>query len=342
VQQTLLAREFARRGYDVSMVVKDYGQPQGEVIDGIRCFKSYADGQGLPVLRFIYPKMYTLWQALSMADADVYYQSCASFLTGLTARYARRHGKTFLFRVAHDTDCIPGQHLITYKRDVMAYEYGLRGASVISAQSRYQQDLLRDNYGLDSLVMNMLVEEEKPGEARHEKDLDVLWVNNIRPIKRPDVLLEVVKALPDLRFAMAGGLQDGHHDYYREIEAGAKRLPNLEFMGAVPYARIGSIFSRANLFLNTSDSEGFPNTFLQSWIRGIPVVSFFDPDGIIQRDGLGASPGSLEEMVAVIKAYFQGDAPVAWMENARKYIAENHSSKMIVDVHLRLFKEYGI
>ena len=35
VQQTLLARALKRRGFDVSMVVADYGQRDGEPVDGI-------------------------------------------------------------------------------------------------------------------------------------------------------------------------------------------------------------------------------------------------------------------------------------------------------------------
>ena len=36
VQHTLLARALARRGFEVSMVVADYGQPDGVEIDGGR------------------------------------------------------------------------------------------------------------------------------------------------------------------------------------------------------------------------------------------------------------------------------------------------------------------
>ena len=67
-------------------------------------------------------------------------------------------------------------------------------------------------------------------------------------------------------------------------------------LGAVRYAESGALFDRAKLFLNTSSIEGFPNTFLQAWIRGVPVVSFFDPDSLLRRMQLGCVAESLDDM----------------------------------------------
>jgi glycosyltransferase involved in cell wall biosynthesis len=56
------------------------------------------------------------------------------------------------------------------------------------------------------------------------------------------------------------------------------------------------------VFVNTSDSEGFPNSYLQAWARGTPVVAFFDPDGLIARHGLGMAVNSLAEMRDAIES----------------------------------------
>src|SRR6185369_10212690 len=72
VQQTLLARALARRGHDVSMVVADYGQPDGADYENVRVFKAYRFQAGIPVLRFIHPRWTRLWSAMMRADADLY------------------------------------------------------------------------------------------------------------------------------------------------------------------------------------------------------------------------------------------------------------------------------
>jgi glycosyltransferase involved in cell wall biosynthesis len=64
--------------------------------------------------------------------------------------------------------------------------------------------------------------------------------------------------------------------YYQHIADEAATLPNLEFMGFLPFAEADVYFDRAALFVNTSDHEGFPNTFLQAWARSVPTVALFD------------------------------------------------------------------
>jgi glycosyltransferase involved in cell wall biosynthesis len=67
------------------------------------------------------------------------------------------------------------------------------------------------------------------------------------------------------------------------------------------------LFDRARVFLNTSSIEGFPNTFLQAWIRGVPVVSFFDPDGMVHRLQLGRIATSVDDMREALRGLLDVD-----------------------------------
>ncbi len=336
VQQILLAKALVQMGHEVSTIVSDLGQPDGEIIDGIKVWKTCRQDAGLPVLRFVYPRMTSFFGALKKANADVYYQSCAGVLTGFTAYFCKKNKRKYLFRVAHDTDCIPGQELIDYTRDRMIYKYGLQNADIISVQSEKQAALLEQHYGSDSVLINMAVETPESNNLPR-KDIDVLWVNNIRPFKRPDLMLEVARRLPDIKFRMIGGPCDGHKGLYDDISREAEKINNLEFMGFVPYHKVNQYYSRTRVFINTSDSEGFPNSFLQSWIRGIPVISFFDPDGTIERESVGESPNTIEDMLDAINRYISDERRINKTSlKAREYALKNFSAKSVVEEYINV------
>jgi len=323
VQQTLLARAFVAAGYDVSMIVKDCGQSDEEVIDGIRVLKAFRPGHGIRGLRYVHPRTTQSLRALWKANADVYYQSCAGMLTGLTAAFCRLAGKRFVFRVASDADCIPGQHLVDTWYDRKIYEFGLRNNSLVAAQTDKQRNLLIKHYGIVANVINMVV--EPPAERPPlTKDIDVLWVNNFRPLKRPELVAKLAIALPTARLAVIGGPCPGAERYYDQVADTLRSLPNVDVCGAVPYREVNNYFSRAKLFINTSEVEGFPNSFLQAWIRGLPVVSFFDPDSLIERENLGTVPETVDEMARTIKDLLGFPERLASKAACARAYAEQH------------------
>ncbi|CAN5768007.1 hypothetical protein BH11PSE12_BH11PSE12_33550 [soil metagenome] len=337
VQHVLLAKALVRRGHDVSMVVFDYGQDDGACWDKVTTYKAYRLDAGIPILRYVHPRWDGLWSALRRADADVYYASCAGMQLGLLALFCKKFGKKYIFRAASDTDCEPDKLLVSYWRDKKLYEYGLRHADCILTQSLQQQHAMLANYGLHSQVAEMMVD---PSESESGRDVDVLWVNNLRSLKRPELFLALAQRLPHLKFHMAGGAQPGFDALYQSIEKEASAIPNLTFHGRVPYQQIGNQYLRARVFVNTSDIEGFPNSYLQAWVRGTPVVSFFDPDGIIRREKLGASVTSMNDMAGAVDALLKNHA--AWTDTSQRckdYMSHIYGEERILAPYLEVLQQ---
>ncbi|MBV8910675.1 MAG: glycosyltransferase family 4 protein [Gammaproteobacteria bacterium] len=343
VQQTLLAKAFVRRGIPVSMVVGDYGQPDGATWSGVQVYKAYRPREGIPVLRFVHPRWTKLWGALRRAAADVYYVSCAGAQIGQVAMWAARNDRRMIFRVASDADCEPGRLLIRFWRDRKLYEYGLRHAVSILAQSVRQQALMQSNYGLESSVAYMLVDAPERELSLAERDISLLWVGNIQRLKGPQVFLELARRIGSSTASMVGGPQRGAEDLYERVRAEAARSGTPTFHGALPYRAANRLFERARVFINTSDVEGFPNTFLQAWIRGVPVVSFFDPDDVIRREGLGHAAGSIDEMERAVRR-LTGD-PHAWLETSARckaYMRRCYGEDQILAPYLSAFERAAI
>jgi glycosyltransferase involved in cell wall biosynthesis len=309
IQHVLLARAWRDLGHDVSMIVHDEGQGQRRVHEGITAIAAHTRNGGIRGLRFFHPRATKLLSALMAADAEIYYQSPAGAYTGITGWFCRATGRHFIFRVASDSDCEREHGRIQFWRDRKLFNYGLHRADLVATQTEHQSRLLRENHGLESQVVNMMVETPR-GESGVQKDIDVLWVSNLRSLKRPELALELARQLPHVKFTLAGGPMPGPagQTYYEDVMAAAARLSNVTMLGAVRYRDTAALFDRAKIFLNTSSIEGFPNTFLQAWIRGVPVVTFFDPDGLVQRLPLGRVARSLDDMRESIRVLLDGEA----------------------------------
>ncbi len=339
VQQVLLARAWRELGIDVSMVLPDSPRPGEHLVDGIRVIPAFRSAAGIPLVRFLHPRLTGTFGALRRADADIYYQSPAGAATGYVAHFCRRHRRRFVFRIASDANCIPGQQLIRLWRDRKIFEYGMRHATLVAAQTRRQQDLLRRNYGLDSRLINMVAEPAMLPEPGAQ-DIDVLWVGSFRPAKRPEALLELARQLPALRFALVGGCSSDMAGYFDRVTAAARQLPNLTVYGAVPYQQVGALFDRARVLVNTSTMEGFPNTFLQAWMRGIPVATTFDPDGVVDRRRLGATAGSPAELAPAIAALVANEAArCSEAARIRAYAMREFSATTIARHYLELLPD---
>lgn len=335
VQCAQLAAALLRLGHDVRLIVADAGQPEGATYEGIVTHKTYKESAGLPALRFVHPRWTKLWAALARADADVYYFSCAGMVLGLLAMFCRIHKRRLVFRVASDYDCEPDKVELRYRRDRWLYQYGLRRADAVLVQSTSQQRALLRNYGRQSSLVGGFVARPLPGSGEKPKDVDVLWVSNIRKVKRPERLLALARSMPDIQFHMAGGEQAGEIDLYKHIAQEARSIPNLHFHGAVAYQDVGSLFDRARVLANTSDLEGFPNTFLQAWVRGIPVVTMFDPDETVRRNGLGSSHTAVPEMVQGIrKLLLSQDAYRAASAAALQLMRQRYGESVVLRPYL--------
>jgi glycosyltransferase involved in cell wall biosynthesis len=337
MQQLFIGRGLRERGYSISFVTADHGQPDRETIDGMTIYKTFREDDGLPAIKFLHPRITTIWRAMKRADADVYYCRAAGFLPAVLSFFCACYGKQFVFAGAHDTDFLPGQELIKFSRDRFLYHYGLRRSSAVIVQSEYQKDLLWRNYGIYGEVIRNLFEGEAKAIPLENRRL-ILWVSTLRKWKRPLLFIELAKAFPDERFVMIGGPDGRERELNEEVAKECAALPNMEFLGFQPFAQTEQYFDQCRVFINTSEMEGFPNTFLQSWRRGIPVISYVDPDGIIHKFGLGRTVTTAEEMKLALKRVLSSFDAAS--EEIVSYVRKNHSENVFYQ-YVNLFERLG-
>jgi glycosyltransferase involved in cell wall biosynthesis len=340
VQQRLLARELVRRGHAVTFVTLDHGQPDGATHDGIRVLKMCGENAGLPGLRFLHPRWTSLWGALRRADAEVYYQRGGGVETGQVALFARRHRRRFVFATASDTNCVPELPDLPVAREKILYRFGLRRADRVVCQTETQRDLLVRNFQVGaSLVRSCSEDPWREAAALRDRPFEgprVLWVGRFSPQKRPELLLELAALCPEVPFEVVGG-RAGDGVYAAGLVSRAEALPNVTLHGWVRPDEVGAFYDRASVLLCTSPVEGFPNTFLEAWSRGVPTVSTVDPDGLIETKGLGAVGRTAPELSsALARLHAEGRTWSDSSRRARDHYVRTHTVGAVVDAYERL------
>ena len=336
-QTSLMARWLAKRGHGVGLVTWAEGPPGDETVDGVRIIKACARGDGWPGLRFLHPRWTSLASALARADARTYYHNSAEYVTGQVALWTRRHRRRFVYSVASDMDCDPQLPDLPTWRERRLYTLGLRRASPVIAQTEAQVTMLRESFGVDATVVPMPC----PGPSAEEFEAPawrsngrILWVGRICDVKRPERLLDVAEACPELTFDVVGPTTDDTSA--QAVVRRARHLPNVVLHGRVERDGMAAFYRGAAMLLCTSDREGFPNTFLEAWSHGIPVVSTHDPDGNIARLGLGASVG--QDPAAIARAVRRLESSVDEWTTASRRVRAHYLAHHTVDSVMQRFE----
>jgi len=339
VQQCVLARLLADNGYRVSMISFDYGQPSPVLVDGVTVYKSFRESAGIPVLRFLHPRLTTMWKVLREVDADVYYQRSSAMWTGVVAEFCRRHGKRSIYAGASDRDFEIGQEQIILGRDRWLYRRGIAQVDRVIAQNAFQRDSCRRNHKRNAVVIPSCYVPPAHAERATLSNDRVLWVGTIHGYKRPEIFLDIAERLPHRKFVMIGGPSIGGErlkaGFFEEIRDRAARLPNVEFTGFLPLAGVEPWFDRARLLVLTSVYEGMPNVFLQAWARGVPSVSTVDVGAPVNTVFTEAAQGAakVEALLSNNGLWSQASA------DSLAYFERNHSSSQVLARYARLLEE---
>jgi len=340
VQQTLLARALAARGWRVSFVTLDHGGPREVVKDGIRVLSSWRWSAGVAGLRF-FPRTFSMWRAMDRAGAGIYLHQVAGALVGVVGAYCRARGRRFVFQTASVNDVNGGFERRANLRDRFLFHAGLGAARTIIVQAEEHRRLLLERRGRDSVVIPnghpLPPRPAGPGAGR-----DVVWIGMIRPVKGVERFLDLAALLPELRFVLIGD-NDQLPGYIAAVRARAAALPNVEMRGRRTRDEIFASLREALCLVNTSDHEGFPNTYIEAWSMGVPVFALGDvndPDGRIRRLGLGAVASTLDEMAAQVRELaLSPERRAPTFERCRSYVEREHDLERVVEKYEELFRK---
>ncbi|WP_082224570.1 glycosyltransferase family 4 protein [Halolamina rubra] len=327
-QQHIIATELADGDYDVSAIVGDFGQDLEESFGDISVYRAYKSvgPKGFQSMRGsmrVPIQLFKFFRAMEISNSDIYYTRCSLYYP-LLSMYSRFRDISYICGISHDRDVDP-EFIKSHNKLVSSvYISSLKNADLVISQTDYQKRELNKHFDVDSIVI--------PNCYRIRDSYNLggeyfLWVGRAdKSSKSPEQYLQLATNISDEKFLMIVAPGD-NRSYYNILKKKAKKISNVEFLGYVPPNRIDNYYLDAKALVNTSKSEGFPNTYLESWSAGTPVVATnCGLNGLVQEGGMGLVCGNVNGLVRGCRSIAEN--PVIsrkFGENGRKYVEKNHS-----------------
>lgn len=280
--------------FEVSFITEDQNQDHAEYYDSVKVIKlaGLKWGAGLvtgnPVKKFLWKLQVEFSAAREMlfSDYDVVITTTANIMIARLVFWGKMFTKKkMIFRLANDTDANPHYFASTggSKLKDKLYWWGITHSDELIFQTKQQMRIFNQSEDKTGTIIGngfFIQEPEKEYEKR-----DILWVSRADEVKRPHLLLEMARQLPDEHFVM---IMPGNNELSKKIRKDLKNISNVEFIEYVPFEEIMEYYHRAKLFVNTATFEGFPNTFIQSAMAKTPILSFcINPDEILDQYNMG-------------------------------------------------------
>jgi glycosyltransferase involved in cell wall biosynthesis len=281
-----------------------------------------------------------IWRALRVADARVYILRGRGMYLVLAPLFARLRRRRVVMSGSNDFDFTPGQHL-RGRIGGWLYRWAIRAADAVVCQTEQQRQIaVRELPGLRDLSVTPSFAE--PAEPAFADPQAFLWPARIVDYKRPLKYLELAEGLPEAKFWMVGWrVEETPPELEKEVREGASRIENLEFLESRPRAELMELLAEAVAIVVTSSNEGMPNVFLEAWMRSIPVLSLgFDPDGLIERQGMGVSAGDdWERFVSGAKGLWSDPKLRSELGAAgRRYVMQRHDRASVASQWVAVVK----
>lgn len=241
-------------------------------------------------------------------------------------KIAHHFGAMVILQGASDVNFVPGKASVGNAINRRLYEAAIRETDYIVCQNEYQSTTLQNCYNRQSLIIPNIWGKIAMNAKTVTASADVVWIGNFRRLKRPEWFYDAARALPWVKFAIAGGVAMA--DFYDRMKAEASLIPNLDFLGQISIDESNALICKAKVLVCSSEYEGFPNTFLQAWAAGIPVVSTVDPNDLIKTHNLGLTVNSPETLTEAIEHLLKNkELYQSKQRSIAGYFAAHHSAQ---------------
>lgn len=346
-QIALLARNFARRGHDVTMVTSDAGKADTRV-HGVTLRAAWDPDKGVRWLRAPMYRLPELRRVLLGIGADLYYVRGATPFSWVVTKVGRELDSPTLMGLSSDRDLDPDagrvmfslsgsglpQRAASHLAWLAFQRRALYTADAVIVQNAEQATVCA-TMRLPHMLIPSIVEEPPAQLLTLRPAYDAVWISNVyknaRRSKGVGELAELAEALPNVRFAAVGILTAGS---VQGDLARLRALDNVELLGRMSHVDTQATIASSRVVVNTSPAEGLSNVMLEGWALGKPAVTLtVNPSQLLTEEGLGCcARGDLRVMTGMLRTVLDDDAWLAATgRRARDYVRVVHAADPVCE-----------
>lgn len=266
------------------------------------------------------------WRVYSQINANIYCIFGNTNLSYELAMFCKANKKKFILFSASDIDFsekyqIGSKEIDRYGSSCSLCYYPIEIADLIVCQTDYQRKILFERFKKIGIVIPNPISFKKYVNIPSNRSY-ALWIGKSDSTKQPLILLDIARAYPNIPFYLIMHKSDPNiHEKVYECKP-----INVTIIEYVPNTEIEHYFAKSFVFINTSQFEGFPNTFLQAGKYSVPILSLqVDPDNFIERYNCGiVADGDMSKLIKGLEIIIN-DNWQNYSHNIKKYVLANHN-----------------
>ena len=287
--QARLIADNLRNNYQIVFISYGHNHNAVEYIDGFKVYK-------LSLKKFIFHR-FTFYffiylkirKIIKYEKPDLIYQRVLNSFSFYISKISRTQKKPFVIHIA-DIKC-----LIFNKKSISSKVRKIFFKSINELQPNYicqtiEQQRLIENFRLVNTIVIPNI--HNPIKFVNKKNItsNIVWIANVREFKQLELFIKLSQSLIEYRKFVFNVIGNINNDKYGKKLLKLLNESRVVYHGKKTNEWINNFLHDSLVLVNTSlpNSEGLPNTFIQSWLAGTPVISLnTDPNGYITKHNLG-------------------------------------------------------
>ncbi|WP_164722000.1 glycosyltransferase [Haloterrigena salifodinae] len=162
----------------------------------------------------------------------------------------------------------------------------------------------------------------------------ILYAGGLMPRKRPDILIETLKRLPEKELVVCGNqYSEEHTEIFSQMVEKEELTDKVHHFGRVPIADLRRLYSNASVLLHPAEKEGYGRTPIEAAACGTPVVLH---ESIPSAADIGSAaytfsihdPKKVASLVQSASGCSTDYEPITWEESAKEVeqLIEKHAT----------------